>query len=178
MSFLVNFAKFLRTLFLKSSSGFCLWKSCHHYWPDHFEDCSKVLLKVLLSLFWKLNLMSNIHELKSQLYEWNLQSNMMYFCFSFTLTIRNGFDINCIRLWTFFCKFYMLSIKFNYAAPFSLLKLLQIWFHLSASLFDPFVSFLCLRLFNISYTCPRHAFDPVKCKARFLFCDVFHCCLC
>ena len=69
----------------------------------------------------------------------------MYFCSSFTLTIRNGFDINCIRLWTFFCKFYMLLIKFNYAAPFSLLKLLQIWFHPSASLFNTFVRFLCLR---------------------------------
>ena len=71
----------------------------------------------------------------------------------------------------------MLSIKFNYAAAFSLLKLLQSWFHPSATLFDPFVSFQCLRLFNISSTCPRHVFDPVKFKARFLFSDAFHCCL-
>ena len=92
-------------------------------------------------------------------------------------TIRNGFDINYVRLKTFLCKFYMLSIKFNYVPPFSLLKLLHSWFHPPVSLFDPFVSFLCLRLFNISSTCPRYVFDPVKCKARFLFCDALHCCL-
>ena len=46
-----------------------------------------------------------------------------------------------------FCEFYVLSIKFNYAAPFSLLKLLQSWFHPSLS----------------------SVLDPVK--ARFLFCD-------
>ena len=63
--------------------------------------------------------------------------------------IRNGFDTNCVKLWTFFCKFYMLSIKFNYAALFSLWKLLQSWFHLAASSFS----------------------DPVKCKTRLLFCD-------
>ena len=39
--------------------------------------------------------------------------------------------------------------KVHYTAPFSLLKLLQSWFHLSAS----------------------SVFDPVKFKARFLFCD-------
>ena len=40
-------------------------------------------------------------------------------------TKRNGFHINWVKLWTFFWKFYMVSIKFKYAAPFSQLKLLQ-----------------------------------------------------
>ena len=66
---------------------------------------------------------------------------------------------------------HVINYKFNYAAPFSLSKLLQSWFYPSASLFDLFVSFLCLRLFSISFTCPGHASDPVKCKAWFLFCD-------
>ena len=57
----------------------------------------------------------------------------------------NEFDIACIKLWTFFCKFYMLSIKFNYAAP------------------------LCCSI------CSRDVFDPVKCKARGFFTTAFHC---
>ena len=44
------------------------------------------------------------------------------------------------------------------------------------SSFDPLATFLlvffvCLWLFNISSICPRDVFDPVKCKARFLFFD-------
>ena len=62
---------------------------------------------------------------------------------------KKGSDINCAKLWTFFCKFYVLSIKFSCTAPFTLLKLLQSWFHPSAS----------------------SVFNPVKFKARFLFCD-------
>ena len=71
------------------------------------------------------------------------------FLFIICPAIRKGSDVNCVKLWTFFCKFYLLSIKSSYAAPFSLLKLLQSWFHPSAS----------------------SVFDPVKFKARFLFCD-------
>ena len=41
-----------------------------------------------------------------------------------------------------FCKFYLLSVKFNYAAPFSLLKLFQSWFHPSARSFDLLATFL------------------------------------
>ena len=63
------------------------------------------------------------------------------------------------KLWIFFRKFCMLSIKFNYAAPFFLLRLVQSCFHSSASSFD---------IFSIS---SRDVFDPVKCKALFLFCD-------
>ena len=56
---------------------------------------------------------------------------------------------------------------------FILLKLLQSWFHLSVSSFEPLATFcfLSLRLFNISSIRPRDVLDPVKCKARFLFCD-------
>ena len=71
------------------------------------------------------------------------------FLFIICPAIGKGSDVNCVKLWTFFCKFYLLSIKSSYAAPFSLLKLLQSWFHPSAS----------------------SVFDPVKFKARFLFCD-------
>ena len=42
----------------------------------------------------------------------------------------------------FFGKFYMLSINFNYAAAFFLLKLLQSWFHPLASSFDLLATFL------------------------------------
>ena len=97
-------------------------------------------------------------------------------------TIWNEFDIVCIKLWAFFCKFYMLSIKFNYAAPFSLLKLFKSWFHPSSKIVWPFgnffVSFLCLRLFNISSICFRHVFDTVKCKARDFFATAFHSVFC
>ena len=59
-------------------------------------------------------------------------------------TIWNEFDIVCIKLWAFFFsfKFYMLSVKFNYAAPFSLLKLFQSWFHPSARSCDLLATFL------------------------------------
>ena len=62
---------------------------------------------------------------------------------------KKGIWYKLLQALDIFCKFYVLSIKFNYAAPFSLLKLLQSWFHPSAS----------------------SVFDPVKFKARFLFCD-------
>ena len=57
-------------------------------------------------------------------------------------TIWNEFDIVCIKLWALFCKFYMLSVKFNYAASFSLLKLFQSCFHPSARSFDHLATFL------------------------------------
>ena len=118
--------------------------------------------------------MSDIYELKSQFCECNLRRSVVHFSSSFTPPIRNEFDINYVKLWTFFCRFYMLSIKFNYAASFSVLKL-QSWFHPSAGSFDLWATFLlvflCLRLFHISFICPQEVFDPVKCKARFLFGD-------
>ena len=85
--------------------------------------------------------MSDIYELKSQFCECNLRRSVVHFSSSFTLPIRNEFDINYVKLWTFFCRFYMLSIKFNYAASFSVLKL-QSWFHPSAGSFDLWATFL------------------------------------
>ena len=88
-------------------------------------------------------------------------------------TIRNGFDINCVKLWVFFCKFCMLSIKFNYTASSSILKLLESCFHPSARSFDFltsfFVSCLCLRVFNILSICPRDVFNPARNNVRFFF---------
>ena len=78
------------------------------------------------------------------------------FLFTICPAIRKGSDRNnCIKLWTLFCKFYVLSIQFIRAAPFFLLKLLQSWFHPSAS----------------------SVFDPAKFKARVCFATAFHCCL-
>ena len=129
--------------------------------------------------FWKLNLMSDICEVT-----WN-RKLVSVICrvtwFIIRPTIWNEFDIVCIKLWAFFFsfKFYMLSVKFNYAAPFSLLKLFQSWFHPLVRSFDLLGTFLlvfCLWLFNISSICSRDVFDPVKCKAQGFFATAFHCC--
>ena len=73
------------------------------------------------------------------------------------------------------CKFYMLSIKFSYAAAFFSIKTSSKLVPSVSELVWPFlvtfVCFLCLRLFNISSIRPRAFLNPVKCKARFLFCD-------
>ena len=55
-------------------------------------------------------------------------------------TIWNEFDIVYVKLGAFF--FHKLSVKFNYAAPFSLLDLIQSWFHLSARSLDLLATFL------------------------------------
>ena len=69
----------------------------------------------------------------------------------------------------------MPSIKFNYATPFSLLKLVQSCFRPPAgepiwSFGNFFVSFLCLGLLNIFSIYSRDVFDSVECIAWFLFC--------
>ena len=73
---------------------------------------------------------------------------------------------------------HVINYKFNYAAPFSLSKLLQSWFYPSASLFDLFVSFLCLRLFSI---CRLLVLDTLlilwNVKRGSCFATTFHCCL-
>ena len=115
-------------------------------------------------------MMSDICEVKSQISECNLQSNVVHHSPYHMKWIWYSLH-QALGLFFFFCKFYMLSVKFNYAAPFSLLKLFQSWFHPNF-----FVSFLCLRLFNISSICSWDVFDPVKCKADF-FATAFHCCL-
>ena len=40
-----------------------------------------------------------------------------------------------------------------------------------------FVSYLCIRLFNISFIYSPHVFELVKCKAWGFFGTAFHCCL-
>ena len=83
--------------------------------------------------------MSDICEVKSQISECNLQSNVVH---------HSPYHMKWIwyslhqALGIFFCKFYMLSVMFNYAATFSLLKRFQSWFHPSARSFDLLTTFL------------------------------------
>ena len=121
-----EFCKIFKNAFLQSNSGGCLWKWCHHNLADHFKDCSKVPLNLdFHDYFWKLNLMSDICEVKSQINECNLQSNVVH---------HSPYHMKWI--------WYSLPVKFNYAAPFSLLKLFQSWFHPSARSFDLLATFL------------------------------------
>ena len=140
--FSCEFCKIFKNAFLQSSYGGCLWKWCHHNLAEHFEDCSKVPLNLdLHDYFWKLNLMSDICEVKSQISECNLQSNVVHHSPYHMKWIWYSLH-QALGLFFFFCKFYMLSVKFNYAAPFSLLKLFQSWFHPSARSFDLLATFL------------------------------------
>ena len=120
----------------------CLWKLCHHNLADHFDDCSKVPLNLdFHDYFSKLNLMSDICDVNRKSVSVICRVRWLIIC----TTTWNKFDIVCIKLcafFFFFCKFYMLSVKFNYAAPFSLLKLFQSWFHPSARSFDLLATFL------------------------------------
>ena len=151
--FSCEFCKIFKNTFLRSSSKGCLWKWCHHNLADHFEDCRKVPLNLD---FWKLNLMSDICELKSQISECNLQSNVIHHSpYQMTwiwYSLHQALDI-----FFFFLQILHAINKFNYAAPFSLLKLFQSWFHPSAEVVWPFgnffVTFLCLWLFHISSIC-------------------------
>ena len=122
--FSCEFWNIFKNNFLHSSSGGCLSKWCHHNLPDHFDDCSKVPLN-FHDYFWKLNLISDICEVKSQISECNLQSNVVH---------HSPYHMKWI--------WYSLPVKFNYAAPFSLLKLFQSWFHPSARSFDLLATFL------------------------------------
>ena len=97
-------------------------------------------------------------------------------------TIWNEFDIVCIKLWAFFfflqilhaiSKVQLCCSIFS-AKAFS--KLVPSLGEVVWPFGNFFVSFLCLRLFNISSICSWDVFDPVKCKADF-FATAFHCCL-
>ena len=87
---------------------------------------------------------------------------------------KNGFDINCVKPWTFFCKFYVInkvqlrcsifSIKASsklvpFASPVSSFEAI-FWLVFCASCFLAFLPFLL-----------EMSSDPVKFKARFSFCD-------
>ena len=96
-------------------------------------------------------------------------------------SIWNEFDIVCIKLWAFFLQIlhaisnvqlccYIFSTK-----TFS--KLVPSFGEVVWPFDNFFVSFLCLRLFNISSICSRDVFDPVKSKAQDFFATAFRCCL-
>ena len=99
-------------------------------------------------------------------------------------TIWNEFDIVCIKLWAFF--FFFLQILHAISkvqlccSIFSIKtfsKLVPSFGEVVWPFGNFFVSFLCLRLINISSICSRDVFDPVNCKARVFFATAFHCCL-
>ena len=97
-------------------------------------------------------------------------------------TIWNEFDIVCIKLWAFFLLqiLHAISKVQLCCSIFSIKtfsKLVPSFSEVVWPFGNFFVSFLCLRLFNISSICSRDVFDPVKCKARDFFATAFHCCL-
>ena len=175
-----EFCKIFKNAFLQSSYDGCLWKWCHHNLAEHFEDCSKVPLNLdLHDYFWKLNLMSDICEVKSQISECNLQSNvvhhspyhMKWIWYSLHQALGIFFFLQILHAISkvqLCCSIF--SIK-----TFS--KLVPSFGEVVWPFGNYFVSFLCLRLFNISSICSRDVFDPVKCKARGDFATAFHCCL-
>ena len=70
-------------------------------------------------------------------------------------------------------RFCMLSIKFNYAAPFNSLKLLQGWFHPLAKSFDPLATFLIL--WNVKHGfCFATSFHCYSLIPHIDFCSVSH----
>ena len=174
-----EFCKIFKNAFLQSNFGGCLWKWCHHNLADHFKDCSKVPLNLdFHDYFWKLNLMSDICEVKSQISEYNLQSNVVHhspyhmkwiwYSLHQALGIFFFLILHATSKVRLCCSIF--SIK-----TFS--KLVPSFGEVVGPFGNFFVSFLCLRLFNISSICSRDVFHPVKCKARDFFATAFHCCL-
>ena len=94
-------------------------------------------------------------------------------------TIWNEFDIVCIKLWAFFLQILHAINKVQLCCSIFSIKTFSRLVPSFGEVFWPFgyffVSFLCLRLFNISSICSRDVFDPVKCKARGFFATAFHC---
>ena len=92
-------------------------------------------------------------------------------------TIWNEFDIVCIKLWAFFFFLQILHAISKVQLCCSIFsiktfsKLVPSFGEVVWPFGNFFVSFLCLRLFNISSICSRDVFDLVKCKARDFFCD-------
>ena len=87
-------------------------------------------------------------------------------------TIWNEFDIVCIKLWAFFFFLQILHAisKVQLCCSIFSIKTFSKLFSSFGEVVWPFgnffVSFLCLRLFNIFFICSRDVFDPVKCKER------------
>ena len=128
---IANLAKFLRMLFCRAVPVAASENGVITIWLT----TSRTVVKFTWN-FWKLNLMSDICEVKSQISECNLQSNVVHH-----LPYHMKW-IWCSLHQALGILFYMLSVKFNYAAPFSLLKLFQSWFHPSARSFDLLETFL------------------------------------
>ena len=177
--FSCEFCKIFKNAYLQSSYGCYLWKWCHHNLAEHFEDCNKIPLNLdLHDYFWKLNLMSDICEMKSHISECNLQSNVVH---------HSPYHMKWIwyslhqALGIFFCKFYMLSVNVNYAAPFSLLKLLESWFHPSArssDLLATFLSVFCVFGYLTFLPFVRETFLILwNVKRGVFFATAFNCCL-
>ena len=84
-------------------------------------------------------------------------------------TIWNEFDIVCIKLWAFFLQILHAISKVQLCCSIFSIKTFSKLVSSFGEVVWPFgnffVSFLCLRLFNISSICSRDVFDPVKCKA-------------
>ena len=92
-------------------------------------------------------------------------------------TIWNEFDIVCIKLWAFFFFLQILHAISKVQLCCSIFSI-KTFSRLVSSFGEVvwpfgnfFVSFLCLRLFNISSICSLDVFDPVKRKARDFLCD-------
>ena len=98
-------------------------------------------------------------------------------------TIWNEFDIVCIKLWAFFFFLQILHAISKVQLCCSIFsiktfsKLVPSFGEVVGPFGNFFVSFLCLRLFNIFSICSRDVFHPVKCKARGFFATAFHYCL-
>ena len=153
-----------KNAFLQSSYGGYLWKWCHHNLAEHFEDCSKVPLNLdLHDYFWKLNLMSDICEVKSQISECNLQSNVVhhspYHMKWIWYSLHQALGILFLQILHAISKVQLCCSIFS-IKTFS--KLVPSFGEVVWPFGNFFVSFLCLRLFNISSICSRDVFDPVK----------------
>ena len=115
--------------------------------------------------------MSDICDLKSQICESNLRSNVVYFCSSFALS----YEMDLISLRQALGIFLQILLAINKiqlcCSIFSIKifsKLVPSFGELVCPFGNFFVSFLCLRLFDISSICSRDVFDYVKCKAAFV----------
>ena len=119
--------------------------------------------------------------MKSQISECNLQSNVVHHSpYHMKWIWYSLHQALGIFFFFFFCKFYMLSVKFNYAAPFSLLKLFQSWFHPSARSFDLLTTFLlvfCVFGYLTFLPFVLETFLILWNVKRGIFCaTAFHCC--
>ena len=116
--------------------------------------------------------------------KWNYQS-VSVICRVTWFIIRptkwHEFDIVSIKLWGFFLQILHAINKVQLCCSIFSIKTFSKLVPSFGEVVWPFgnffVSFMCLRLFNISSICSWDVFDPVKCKARDFFATAFRCCL-